>query len=574
MSYLDTPRLTFYGQFQADPSTVNNDPKHYDNATFQPNYQEWGDGTTNGWWNPQGTGDFRFVGCVVKSVTYEDGTTTSNPSDDWIIGKTIIDSNERVAGKIVDLDPMQQGVSELWGLTVRLANGSVDIFRGSYNVAAFFDLWTRTTSGGGIPTFSAFYQSTIKDLQWNEELVAQSRYLQELKAKSENELSIKFNTDHYNPTHETPTYTLGRITGSIGPYSENSPKRFTIGRQFVQSTNNNIYNATGVLNTLTNGKKLFSLDLGNSFQTNLDTGEIVETRDLYLATIKDGTITPISEIDYKTPNWYDKTAGIVNIELTDAQSSQVENTPLCIATKFESTYTSLLPETQYYARADQFVFRLNPPQSSEAEYYATYLGKLAPNIELTFKQNSVKKFFYPETGKPEAALTFPDSITTDSSGKAVLNIAGTNPGNPRDYIDGQIYAVVSDISSSSMSTANGSDNLQNIDSNSYLSIQIYETFAPSPVTWESIQPTLQQYSNLYPLMSIKLFDFSNQEIFDRYANILYFAFSLEMENPNHMPVTRDLSDGKRQAILTYLEQVLNLNTDAQKQAAKAAMPAH
>jgi hypothetical protein len=36
MSYLNSPRLTFSGQFQADPSTVNNDPTHFNNATFEP----------------------------------------------------------------------------------------------------------------------------------------------------------------------------------------------------------------------------------------------------------------------------------------------------------------------------------------------------------------------------------------------------------------------------------------------------------------------------------------------------------------------------------------------------------
>ncbi len=30
MSYLGYPRLHFSGRFQADPSTVNNDPAHFD----------------------------------------------------------------------------------------------------------------------------------------------------------------------------------------------------------------------------------------------------------------------------------------------------------------------------------------------------------------------------------------------------------------------------------------------------------------------------------------------------------------------------------------------------------------
>jgi len=40
MSYLDNIRLVFTGKFQADVSTVNNDVRHFDNATFQPVFQK------------------------------------------------------------------------------------------------------------------------------------------------------------------------------------------------------------------------------------------------------------------------------------------------------------------------------------------------------------------------------------------------------------------------------------------------------------------------------------------------------------------------------------------------------
>jgi len=40
MSYLGSTRLAFAGRFQADVSTVNNDPAHFHNAAFQPDYQK------------------------------------------------------------------------------------------------------------------------------------------------------------------------------------------------------------------------------------------------------------------------------------------------------------------------------------------------------------------------------------------------------------------------------------------------------------------------------------------------------------------------------------------------------
>ena len=48
MTYLGCPRLHFAGTFFADPSTVNNDPAHYDNATFDRT-KAW-DPAVDGWW--------------------------------------------------------------------------------------------------------------------------------------------------------------------------------------------------------------------------------------------------------------------------------------------------------------------------------------------------------------------------------------------------------------------------------------------------------------------------------------------------------------------------------------------
>src|SRR5262250_2393962 len=101
MSYLFPPRLTFSGQFQADVSTVNNDPEHFDSRNFQPNYDlAQNANSMNGWWNPRGTGAWRFFGCKVQQVFYRDGTLTDDPNFDPIIGAAINGSDVRVEGKL------------------------------------------------------------------------------------------------------------------------------------------------------------------------------------------------------------------------------------------------------------------------------------------------------------------------------------------------------------------------------------------------------------------------------------------------------------------------------------------
>src|SRR5438094_673098 len=119
MSYLNLLRLHFAGRFQAAPSTVNNDTTHYSNATFRPEYQQpQAPGHPNGWWNPRGDADWRLIGCKVTAAWRADGSPTAD--DDPVRSCWIADSDRRVAAKLVDLDPQQQLVSEIWGLEVRI----------------------------------------------------------------------------------------------------------------------------------------------------------------------------------------------------------------------------------------------------------------------------------------------------------------------------------------------------------------------------------------------------------------------------------------------------------------------
>ena len=80
MSYLNATRLVFHGTFQADVSTVNNDVRHYDNASWEARFQDFPkpDGTEDGWFNPIGSGAFRLIGCRVSSVHYKDGTSATS----------------------------------------------------------------------------------------------------------------------------------------------------------------------------------------------------------------------------------------------------------------------------------------------------------------------------------------------------------------------------------------------------------------------------------------------------------------------------------------------------------------
>ena len=156
MGYLGYPRLNFSGRFQSDVSTINNDRNHYDNNTFVPNDQlpqvSKPSPQMRGWWNPGGSAYFRFRDCTIKKITYKDGSTASVPAEDPLIGLEFNQIKDKVAGKMVDLDPDNQGVSQLWGFKMNLAdpNGN-NIFTSNYEVTGFYDIWVRYPASPGLP---------------------------------------------------------------------------------------------------------------------------------------------------------------------------------------------------------------------------------------------------------------------------------------------------------------------------------------------------------------------------------------------------------------------------------------
>ena len=112
MSYLDAPRLHFFGKYFANPSTINNNLSNFD---LKPPLKLS--------WNPDGSAFFRFLDCRVSSAVRGDGTVLSGGSDDPITQATVTtpQSPPTKVAKIVDLDPDQQSITQLFGVVVTLA---------------------------------------------------------------------------------------------------------------------------------------------------------------------------------------------------------------------------------------------------------------------------------------------------------------------------------------------------------------------------------------------------------------------------------------------------------------------
>lgn len=562
MSYLNPPRLHFAGRFQAAPSTVNNDLTHFNNKTFLPKYQKMQTPTSpNGWWNPSGDADWRLIGCNVTAASLADGSPV-DPGDP-VLTYLVADSDRQVAAKLVDLDPEQQMASEIWGLDVRICNEAGEtLLRGRYQPAAFIDIWSRAQGGGGGDmAFGAMYQSVLSDLEWGD--VEQSLFLKELQAAAQDGLlSIKFNVDGYNMNFNSPEFTRGRVVGTIGPASADEPQHFTVGRQFMLPVppNSSILNYFVAVVDPKRGKIL--LDLGNALPTTVPGGPLSDMGPLTLAygLLPNNEQTsrvwyPIGEIPYTETGWYENTAGVVELPAGGTLSGEdleaIAANPLALMV---TTPVGLIPtmcEVPVYVRADKFVFRLDPGEQADARLFASHFGQpyAGAQVALAFDPSQLQgdpQAGWPDPGAPTSALQFEPMVTTGPDGTVVATIKASDPGNPRGYIDGQVYGVRPSLQETLVPN-------YPVNSANFISILVWDAFTPDepPTWWGSLQPIFQQYANLYPVMG-RFLDLADYDSVCDNLDMLRLAFGLNPDNPNLMPVTRDLSLSKRSTILTWL----------------------
>ncbi|HVI47308.1 MAG TPA: ferritin-like protein [Chitinophaga sp.] len=584
MSYLQFPRLQFSGRFQADPSTVNNDPYHFNTKTFQSSFDLPGPGASNGWWNPGGTGAWRFYECTVQRVYYLDGTWCDDPAIDPVIGMPLTGADSRAEGKIVDLDPEQQMVSELWGFQVILGSPAQTGFKSDFQVAPFGDIFVRYPPGQADSFFGAYWQSVLRVKSWHN--MGESRFLKELDSVTikdpdtrENILSIKFNVDGFQDDSTKPGFTLGRVVGTIGQQTSSDPDYFVAGRLLAaipgaQPALNNAY-------CLIDKNNILHIDLGNSLPTAAVGGPLANVGNLRLCAATSTGLKIVNELRYEDCDWYKNNSGLISFALTPEQLTLVSSNPLCVCTDspipgIQSTLLSESPDATF-VRADKFVFRMYPGETASTKFYATQYGKplASAQISLIFDPTvllgQVTQGPLPGpriVGEPTSALKVEKSITTGADGTVVLSIGADDPGNPRKYIDGQLYCLDYQLGPTPPpigATQNG---------NMLLNFHVYDKYKmPDVPNWvEHVQPIFQQYADLYPVMK-PIVDLSDYGSVKQRINILKNVFSADITSPNYMPVTRDLSGGKQAMILKWLDNPVYMDLDSKEDLLRALQTA-
>jgi hypothetical protein len=565
-SYLLGPRLHFAGRFKADPSTVNNIPTHFDNANFKPSFQQPGNDADSGLWNPDGSAVWQLLQCTVTGGVFADGTVARTAADDPVIGFTVGDG-ESPPAKLVDLDSEQQMVSQIWGLQVVVsqAGAASAAFSGAFEVAAFTDIWSRssgTNGGGGDTSAGACWQSVltgVNGVTWGD--LGGSKLLQQLQqaqqATGTGMLSIKFSLDGFTMDSTSPNFATGRIVGTIGLISQNEPHQFVRGRQCMplNAAPVSVNFFTAVVDE-TRGKVI--ADLGNALPTATIGGPIDPTLQLELGMLQSNQqFASLGQLTIGGNNWYETTACICEFppdrKLTSSELASLKNTPIALATSSGNGSATLVATEGLdglHVRADDFVYRMSPNDQKTVTLYATSFGQPLPNTNVSVFFNSSGLQGGNNNlavGTPASALTFLTSLPTDQNGAASLTLKAHNPGQPRQYIDGQVYGVGYALPQSAQG-AGGYSNPSN-----FISVLVWSAFpAPAPPTWwGDIHPILQQYANLYPFMK-QFVDLGSYDSVVAKTQLLQQVFNLSEGDSHYMPVTRDLSPAKRQTIVQWL----------------------
>jgi hypothetical protein len=591
MSYLDFPRVCFLGKFQADVSTINNDPGHYTPEVVR-----------NPWWNPGGSNRFQFQGGTVTSVTLPGGDCKTTQAGDRIVTAPVISTNDPQMGKLVDLDSEQQMVSQVWGLQLCIGDQtSGNYVLGNFRAVNFRDITfgRAPQPADGIGGASATYLSVIDVLEWGTSL---SPAMSKLQTLGGDLLSIRFVVDLYDDIQNLPTppnstivapnpnFTWGRVSGAIGPANPSDPRNFVVGR-FLRippaPPQSGAANAAAVANlgAIKSGALMtapppaaqlpaatynyapaivdgpndrITFDFGNSLCVT-QSGDAYPGMGTLQATIAGSRISlpiPATTDDYTQRSWiYDFHGNGIAAAAATSPLSLLENGSPVLVENPNGTYVDFT----------EWVYRANPEDESFDVTVMTLQwgsgvsgtvsledasgnGPLQTNGLMLPNAQPPDPASYSPTNMPfsttPGGVTYPPSVITNSDGTYTFQVAVEDPLNPRDGLEGQVYRI-----------APIWDQDSNPDPWIAANILLHSTYPiPDTPVWETdVLPIFAQYMKLYPFMKARM-DLTDEKTVKSNASVIENMLTLPMTDPRFMPVTRDLSSSRLATILKWLQQ--------------------
>ena len=465
------------------------------------------------------------------------------------------------------------------------------------------------------PAFGSQSTTTLTDITWGD--LRGSQVLELLKNLSDDgnkklQVSVSFSAYSYRPDE---SFTVGDLYGTIGLSSDAEPLNYGGDRLLLhQYKSNNVscptdlesnfkpamFNAPFKLNE---GRKVLSIDLSNSIQT-AEYKKLLNIGILYAGIMnnEDKCIELLgNEIPYCanpsglycSNDWFRLKGGIVDIKLSDDHVTTLSNSAsLVIAieqnTESAETYKNcaglnsrdtkhilkvMLMESEYYVRPmEKYTYPVQPSNNNYAPVKVSFLvlqfGKpVKTSIAIKVTEVQLDEYGYP---LPRNGVVPNDSkVKTNDVGIATFTFTVKEEMSPnREYskapcctacssaktismLDGQVYVFNFCISEEGKE---GQD-CQNPPLNPIAIRAFSNPKYQEPYTWvDHVQPIFHQFHHLYPVMH-GILNLSNyySVIAPKNLGLLKIAMSLDINDPNYMPVTRDLPEPQKQMILKWLE---------------------
>jgi len=559
MSYLDVPRIYFAGKFMARPPTGNNRLDNYDPSvvlqTTTPEVQ--GDAE----WHPRGTGEFRFLRCMVTAVVDEHYQVQANhPLVHSEIGTFAVDSSP----KIVDLDPDQQNYAELFGMRITFADALGKPFLTGLldppPVAR--DTWTRIPGEGSVWGNSGFFQSVLTRIErLSGAALDPTGTIDTMLRLGHNQLSMKFVVDNFgagiqdaNKTFliTDPNFATGRLVGIIGPAKDDEPATYLAGRRLLGTADKTVVSCAPAPCVINTAARKLTLDLSNSIQWQEDpeghAGDAVDGT--FFAGYRDPSgaiVTMPPELAYTT-SAYMNTAGIYDLDLTDAQLAYLVQRPILVVLTSEAADVAILAERPdgVCIENEPVLARLNAGETATVELRARKFGVPLARHTVGWRLDAINRW----NNLPADGVSFATPLTTDALGRATLTVTANrlhNLPSDRRHIQSQVYFLGGPWDGTHRGNAPGS-----MGSNTAFTVLVFAYGeAVAAPRWRDVQPILAQYNRLYPGMRA-IVQLDSLTILRQNRQRMLDVLSHKIDEPNYMPVTRDLPAHDRQTLLNWL----------------------
>ena len=180
-----------------------------------------------------------------------------------------------------------------------------------------------------------------------------------------------------------------------------------------------------------------------------------------------------------------------------------------------------------------FSFRVDAGDSFQFELLVSRFGKPLPGIPVQIKLS-----------KPKLLRLVSGPPITDEKGIVSLTINTSDPHNPRKVIDGDLAKIQYKV-----------PNQESFNDEAAIHVLVFDSYRiPSVPSWSDVFPIFRTQADLYPVMK----QFINLDQLDDvigHRKLLKMSMSLPFDHPNYMPVTRDLSNAKREMILQWLDRL-------------------